>query len=64
MAQCVRCGMDRGWNLLFCPTCELVQAQKDANDMQRQNQPQQDAGWPEVLGVLTIPIALIVWIFW
>ena len=38
MAQCVRCGMDRGWNLLFCPTCELVQAQRDANDMQRQNQ--------------------------
>lgn len=63
MGQCTRCGLDKGWNLLLCPTCELLQAQRDANEMQRQGMPSQ-TGLPEILGVLAIPVAIIVWVFW
>ena len=53
MSNCVRCGMDKGYNLVYCPTCELGIAQREANELAKQSMPQQPGGWPEVLGGLT-----------
>ena len=52
MSNCVRCGMDKGYNLVYCPTCELGIAQREANELMKQGMPQQPGGLPELLGVL------------
>ena len=69
-SPCVGCGMEKGHNILYCPTCTLVQRQEEANKISRgtQSNSGSDSGWEEVLGgivgVLLILVAIIVWIFW
>jgi len=36
---CLRCGMEKGHSLSICPTCQLVEAQQEANRLTRQSMP-------------------------
>jgi hypothetical protein len=50
--------MERGYNLVYCPTCELGIAQREANDIAKQGIPHQPGGAPELLGML-VGIAIV-----
>ena len=36
---CLKCGMEKGHSLGICPTCQLVEAQEEANRLTRQSMP-------------------------
>ena len=44
-SPCVGCGMEKGHNILYCPTCTLVQRQEEANKIALGNQVQGDSSW-------------------
>lgn len=64
MSKCVRCGMEKGWNLVYCPTCELGIAQRAANELARKNMPHQSGGLPEFLGVLVALVMVGYFLNW
>ena len=48
---CVKCGMERGGNLMYCPTCMLGDAIRDQNRGHQRDLG--DSGWADFLGMLT-----------
>lgn len=57
---CVKCGMEKGYSLVTCPTCKLIEAtERNNNSYQRDG----DAGLPEFLGMMTAIVGII-WLFW
>lgn len=58
---CVKCGMEKGYSLAYCPTCQLIEATKQ-NNVNYQNT--DDGGLPEFLGAMTVIGFILWWLFW
>ena len=46
---CLKCGMEKGHSLAICPTCQLVEAQEEANRLTRQSMPSVSRSGSDVL---------------
>ena len=57
-APCVRCGMEKGGNLLYCPTCEITNAVRD------QNNTVDYSGGSGFLGMLTGLVLVGYFLYW
>ena len=57
-APCVRCGMEKGGNLLYCPTCEIT------NAVREQNNTVDYSGGEGFLGMLTGLVLIGFFLYW
>ena len=55
---CVRCGMEKGGNLKYCPTCEITNAIRD------QNNTEDNSGWEGFLGMVTGLVLVGYFLYW
>ena len=71
-SPCVGCGMEKGHNILYCPTCTLVQRQEEANKIALDNQTQGSSGpwtisdtWEFIGGLIGIYLFIkaAIWLF-